>query len=118
MLETKHDEQQDEADELQDESWYNPETVIRQQRELYRDQPVSIEFHSGKMWVTLADGRTIGTPLAWYPFLMKATPQQREMTRLERRGIWWMELDEGLSIVGLLEGRQGSPKQLAAMWGD
>jgi hypothetical protein len=103
-----------------DESSITEEEYLAKTRQpsLYPDEPVSIEFHGGKLWATLADGRTIGTPLAWYPFLMKATPHQREITRLEPRGIWWMELDEGLSIIGMLEGRQGTPKQLEAMWAD
>lgn len=70
------------------------------------DAPVSVEFHDGKMWVTLADGRTIGTPIDWYPRLMDATPEQRENVVLYPLTIHWLEIDEDLSISGMLKGNR------------
>ena len=56
--------------------------------------------------VELMDGRIISAPLAWYPRLLDATPQQR--ARWERAGggfgLHWPELDEDLSTEGLLRG--------------
>lgn len=56
--------------------------------------------------VDLMDGRTISVPLAWYPRLLNATPEQR--TKWERAGagfgIHWPEIDEDLSTEGLLRG--------------
>ena len=56
--------------------------------------------------VDLMDGRTISAPLAWYPRLLRATPEQRG--KWEKAGggygIHWPEIDEDLSTDGLLRG--------------
>ena len=56
--------------------------------------------------VSLMDGRTISVPLAWYPRLLHATPEQR--ANWERAGagygIHWPDIDEDLSTDGLLRG--------------
>lgn len=57
------------------------------------------------MWVDLTDGRTIGVPLAWFPRVMNATPAQRNHFEISRTGLHWEELDEDISIAGLLAGR-------------
>ena len=57
------------------------------------------------MWVDLSDGRTIGAPLAWFPHLLNATAVQRKKVELSRIGLHWDELDEDISIAGLLAGR-------------
>jgi hypothetical protein len=56
--------------------------------------------------VDLADGRTISAPLAWYPRLLHATPQQRENWKIcgAGYGIHWADLDEDLNVQGLLNG--------------
>ncbi len=56
------------------------------------------------MWVDLSDGRTLGVPLAWFPRLLSATPEQREQIRISSRGLHWEALDEDISIAGLLVG--------------
>ncbi len=55
----------------------------------------------------LSDGRTISVPLDWYPRLTHATPQERDNWRLIGGGvgIHWPDLDEDLSVEGLLAGR-------------
>ena|SRR2546426_10773756 len=57
--------------------------------------------------VDLADGRTLAVPLAWYPRLAYGTPSQRSKWRLIGRGegIHWPDLDEDLSVEGLLAGQ-------------
>jgi len=57
------------------------------------------------MWADLSDGRTIGVPLAWFPRLLNATAAQRERVELSRSGLHWDEIDEDISIEGLLAGR-------------
>lgn len=57
------------------------------------------------MWVELSDGRTLGVPLVWFPRLLRATPQQRLVFEISRGGLHWDELDEDISIEGLLAGR-------------
>ena len=60
------------------------------------------EFNDGRMWLQLSDGRTLGVPLACFPVLESATPEQRAGFELSPRGIHWDELDEDLSLEGLL----------------
>jgi hypothetical protein len=57
------------------------------------------------MWVELSDGRILGVPLAWFPKLLRATMGQRQQVTVTTRGLHWEELDEDLSIEGLLAGR-------------
>jgi len=54
--------------------------------------------------VQLVDGREIGAPLEWFPRLRDATPAQRANWRLigQGVGIHWEDLDEDLSIAGLV----------------
>jgi hypothetical protein len=63
------------------------------------------------MWVDLADGRTIGVPLAWFPRLLNASSTQRQNVELSRIGLHWDEIDEDISIAGLLAGRGDVTKQ-------
>ncbi|MCY3878382.1 MAG: DUF2442 domain-containing protein [Rhodobacteraceae bacterium] len=67
--------------------------------------PESLRFDADCMWVSLSDGRTIGVPLAWFPRLLHAAPEQRNACELSRRGMHWPALDEDISVAGLLEGR-------------
>lgn len=57
--------------------------------------------------VELPDGRSISVPLAWYPRLWHGTPDERQHWRLIGRGvgIHWPELDEDISMTGLIQGR-------------
>ena len=78
----------------------------------------SLRFDANTMWVELWDGRTIGIPFAWFPRLLHATPEQR--TRYEisggGQGLHWDEIDEDISVSGLLAGRgdQTKPAKEAA----
>src|SRR4051812_47396858 len=56
--------------------------------------------------VRLMDGRTITAPLAWFPRLLKATEEQRKKWRISGGGygIHWEDVDEDLSVEGLLRG--------------
>jgi hypothetical protein len=62
----------------------------------------------GMLTVQLNDGRVISVPLEWYPRLSHGTEKERENWRLIGRGdgIRWPDLDEDLSVDGLLEGRR------------
>ncbi len=66
--------------------------------------------------VALMDGRRIAVPLAWYPRLAAATPEQRAHWEVAGGGygIHWPEIDEDLSTEGLLRGQRAS--QGAARW--
>jgi hypothetical protein len=63
------------------------------------------------MWVELTDGRTLGVPLAWFPRLLNATPAQRENVELSRIGLHWEEIDEDISVAGLIAGRGDMTKK-------
>ena len=61
----------------------------------------------------LSAGRTISVPLAWYPRLVHATPEERRNWRLigMGQGIHWPDLDEDISVEGLLAGRPSGESQ-------
>jgi hypothetical protein len=54
--------------------------------------------------VTLGNGQTVSTPLWWYPRLAAATPEQRAVYEVMPLGIHWPEVDEDLSVTGMLKG--------------
>ena len=66
---------------------------------------VNVRFDEEVIHVDLADGRSISAPLEWFPRLRDAAAAQRNNWRLIGRGvgIHWEELDEDLSVAGLLE---------------
>jgi uncharacterized protein DUF2442 len=69
--------------------------------------------------VDLVDGRTISVPVAWYPRLAHGTAAERAKWRLigEGEGIHWPDLDEDISIEGLLAGRRsGEAQSSLARW--
>jgi len=71
------------------------------------DERVSaVSFDSDRLIVDLMDGRTIAVPLAWYPRLLQATPEQRSDWEVAGAGygIHWPQIDEDLSVEGLLRG--------------
>ena len=63
--------------------------------------------------VDLTDGRTISVPLAWYPRLLHGTPEERNKWRLigNGEGIHWPDLDEDVSIEGLVLGKPSGESQ-------
>jgi len=65
---------------------------------------MSVSFDEESMWVELSDGRTLGIPLAWFPRLLHATPAQRSRVELSLAGLHWDEIDEDISLAGLLDG--------------
>jgi hypothetical protein len=73
--------------------------------------PTTVRFDEHTMWVELSDGRTLGVPLAWFPRLLNATPAQRERVELSRLGLHWEEIDEDISVAGLLAGRGDITRQ-------
>ncbi|MDP2621705.1 MAG: DUF2442 domain-containing protein [Hyphomicrobiales bacterium] len=64
----------------------------------------SVEFTATELVVTLADGRRIATPLDWYPRLKSATAAQRANYEIMPMGIHWPDIDEDLSVAGMLKG--------------
>jgi len=71
-----------------------------------------VHFDEDTLSVDLVDGRTITVPLAWYPRLLHATPEQRGVWEISGGGygIHWPQIDEDLSTEGLLSGAP-APRQ-------
>lgn len=67
--------------------------------------PKAVRFDDDSLWVSLSDGRTIAAPLAWFPRLLEAAPEQRAQVELSRGGLHWEALDEDISVAGLLAGQ-------------
>ncbi len=65
----------------------------------------AVEFTATELIVTLRDGRRIATPLDWYPRLKGASEAQRMNFEIMPMGIHWPDLDEDLSVAGMLKGQ-------------
>ncbi len=78
-------------------SWNKPEALA-----------VAVHCDEHNLIVDLSDARTISVPLAWYPRLFDATPDERSDWRLiaDGEGIHWPLIDEDLSVAGLLRGER------------
>ena len=65
---------------------------------------VDVSVLDDRLVVILADGRELAAPLAWFPRLLEATPEQRRNWRFIGRGhgIHWSDIDEDISVAGLL----------------
>ncbi|MBI2917000.1 MAG: DUF2442 domain-containing protein [Chloroflexi bacterium] len=74
---------------------------------------LGVEVTDEALTVELSDGRAISVPLAWYPRLLHATHEERGNWRLIGRGegIHWEDLDEDISVEGLLAGRHSGESQ-------
>jgi hypothetical protein len=78
-----------------------------------------LEISDDTLVVDLTDGRTLSVPLAWYPRLAYGTSAQRSKWRLIGRGegIHWPELDEDISVEGLLAGQpSGESRSSLQKW--
>ena len=74
-----------------------------------------VSFDADNMWVELADGRKLATPLAYFPRLLKATQKQRKNYVISGggTGLHWEGIDEDISVEALLMGigdRTNKPK--------
>jgi hypothetical protein len=66
----------------------------------------NVECTEDSLKVDLLDGRTISVPISWFPSLSQATKQQKENWEIlgDGEGVHWPDLDEDLSVSGLLAG--------------
>ncbi len=73
----------------------------------------SVTVTEDTLSVDLSDGRTISVPLAWFPRLVHATAEERSSWRLigKGHGIHWEDIDEDISIEGLLAGKPSGESQ-------
>src|ERR671925_682635 len=72
-----------------------------------------VEVTADSLRVELADGRSIPVPLTWYPRLFHGTVEERAHWRFigSGEGIHWPDLDEDISVEGLLAGRRSGESQ-------
>ena len=65
-----------------------------------------VQFTDDEMIVALGDGRKIIVPLVWFPRLLHASKSQRTNWQLlgHGQGIHWPDVDEDISVDGLLRG--------------
>jgi hypothetical protein len=70
----------------------------------YEPLAVDVKVAASALIVTLADGREVSAPLAWFPRLLKASETDRSKWRLIGGGIGihWPGLDEDISVESLL----------------
>jgi Protein of unknown function (DUF2442) len=70
------------------------------------ERVADVSVDQDSLSVRLKDGRTIAVPLAWYPRLFHATPEQRLDWKVAGGGygIHWPSIDEDISTEGLLRG--------------
>jgi len=74
---------------------------------------VNVQITENSLTVDLSDGRSISAPLGWYPRLEHATREELENWRLigKGHGIHWKDLDEDISVEGLLAGKPSGESQ-------
>lgn len=74
---------------------------------------VDVSLSKDTLTVDLSDGRTISVPLGWFPRLENATTEELTNWRFigHGHGIHWEDLDEDISVEGLLAGRPSTESQ-------
>lgn len=65
---------------------------------------VAVEVSDVALRIVLSDGRELSAPLAWFPRLRDATPEQRRNWELIGRGhgLHWPDVDEDVSVRALM----------------
>ncbi|HET7413860.1 MAG TPA: DUF2442 domain-containing protein [Pararhizobium sp.] len=69
-------------------------------------RPVEAWCTKDEVHVALADGRSIATPLWWYPFLSDLDTVQLNEIELMYEGVWWTAKDEGISVKSMFLGKK------------
>ncbi len=74
---------------------------------------VNVKVSDETLTVSLDDGRIISIPISWYPRLMHSSPQKRNNYRLigNGAGIHWDDIDEDISVQGLIAGHHSLESQ-------
>ena len=71
-----------------------------------RPRAADVQVTEDELRVRLVDGRTISVPLAWFPTLLAGSAEDRSSWTMlgDGEGIHWPDLDEDVSVAGLLRG--------------
>lgn len=99
----------DAAPEL-DDAWFVRARLVMPLQNKAAITATTVRFDETRMWVDLEDGRTLGIPLSWYPRLLHGSPAARAEVSIVASGLHWEELDEDISIPGLLAGYRDMTK--------
>jgi hypothetical protein len=81
--------------------------------EIQEIKSTKVKISANTLTVELADGRTLSVPIAWYPRLQHGSERERRHWEWigDGEGIHWPDLDEDISIQGLLLGRRSGESQ-------
>jgi hypothetical protein len=81
--------------------------------EAQRIQATDVNINEDTLTVELADGRTLSVPIAWYPRLLYGSQSERNHWEWigDGEGIHWPDIDEDISIEGLILGRRSGESQ-------
>ena len=73
----------------------------------------SVSCTPSDLVVGLSDGRVLSVPLTWFPRLLEASPEERSHFELlgNGEGIHWPDVDEDLSVEGLLLGTPATERR-------
>ena len=76
-------------------------------------EALTVALTDDTLHVDLSDGRSISVPIAWFPRLLHSSEQERNNWRLigKGHGIHWEDIDEDISVEGLLAGRPSGESQ-------
>lgn len=68
------------------------------------DLVTAVEFLNDMVYLRLVDGRTIGNPLDWHPWLRDATAEQRANVEMHVLSVYFPDLDDGLDVEEMMKG--------------
>jgi len=73
----------------------------------------TVQITGETLTVDLSDGRSISTPIAWYPRLLHSTAKERSHWRFigKGHGIHWKDIDEDISVDNILAGKSSGESQ-------
>ena len=76
--------------------------------EIQEARAQGVEVRGNDLVIDLVDGRTVTVPVAWYPRLWYGSPEERARFEIIGDGayIHWPDLDEDLTVAGILAGRR------------
>ena len=69
-----------------------------------RNRPTGVRFTDESVFIDLADGRAIGMPLYFFPWLQAASDAQRHDYQLYHVSVNWEDLGEGIDMIAMLTG--------------
>jgi hypothetical protein len=81
--------------------------------EIVLSNAVDVKVDDKTLTVTLDDGRILSLPLSWYPRLYYGSQEERNNCRFigNGEGIHWEDLDEDISIEGIISGHHSRESQ-------